>query len=96
MKFDFDDKADEDISYKRRFIDRGNLKEKHVKLLVLHRYGSLENFDKIIASYGDISLKTRVNKCTVRNVIERYHANGNQFKKIRKKARYRMMIPRHA
>ena len=98
IEWRFDDVEEEDksLSYRRKFIDRGNLKAQHVKLLLWHRYGSATSFKEIIASYSSIARVTGVRACTVRNVIERYHANGNRFTRNWGAQKNKSMIPRHA
>ena len=60
-------------------VKRPRLKEKHVLTLVARRYGSLTDFSKVVARYCDIARATGVKKDTVRNVILRFHKNGNRF-----------------
>ena len=59
-------------------------KERNVKVLLLRRYESLKSFKKVIASYKDIGDATGVREATVRQVINRFHANGNKYKKKNK------------
>ena len=55
------------------------LKEKDVKLLLKHRYGSTKSFKNIIASYAAIGRSTGLKGHTIQTVINRFHANGNKF-----------------
>ena len=72
------------------------LKEKDVKLLLKHRYGSTKSFKKIIKSYQDIEKITGVRYGTVRNIIARYHNNGNRYVQKGTRIYSRTMIPSHA
>ena len=63
--------------------------------LLFRRYGSLTNFNRVIASYKEIGERTSIRPGTVRNVIERFHAMGNRYG-VRPHDKRPRMIPRHA
>ena len=50
-----------------------------MKHLLARRYGSITDFSRIIARICDISKATGIAWSTVKEAIDRYHKNGNQF-----------------
>ena len=63
-----------------RRINRGHLKEEQVMHILYRRYGSVTDFDQVIASFAKISRATGVPVATAVKAVARFHKNGNTFK----------------
>ena len=68
-------------------------KEKHRKLVVRLRYGSLTNYSQIINSWADIEDMTGIRQSTAREMIVRFHANNNSTKMGIRKGRPPQQVP---
>ena len=51
--------------------------------LVAERYGSTTDFSQVIQSYGQISRHNSIAASTIHEVIEKFHRNGNRYRKMR-------------
>ena len=60
-------------------IKRKRLTEAQVKHLLLRRYGSVTDFSQPIATISMISRATGLHYQTIKDVIQRYHRNGNSY-----------------
>ena len=60
-------------------IRRQRLTERQTRLLLLHRYGSITDFSKVIASFSVVAKATGIASPTIHRAIHRYHRNGDCF-----------------